>query len=69
MAVSLSDLINNFCYPHWPAKAIPPFNPSMVETSVNSKMVGTMLNTIADNTKLIAREPRSIVWGWKYNYY
>lgn len=34
----------------------------MDETSANSKIVGTTLKIIADNTKLIPLEPRSIVF-------
>lgn len=37
------------------------FIPKIVDTSANSNIVGTILNTIADKTKLIPREPRSIV--------
>lgn len=42
-------------------------SPKMVETSANSNMVGTMLNTIAVSTKLIPRDPRSIFYKQKTN--
>jgi len=37
------------------------------ETSPSSRRVGTMLNTIAVRTKLIPRDPRSIVYTQKMN--
>lgn len=45
-----------------PAKAAPHLTPRIVETKASSKIVGTTLNTIAVRTKLIPRDPRSIVF-------
>lgn len=44
-----------------PAKAAPHFIPKIDETNANSNIVGTILNTIAERTKLIPLDPLSIV--------